>query len=415
MKKQIDRREFLRSAAAIGVGSVIACGSAMAGTNATKKAQLSKCQQVPRSILGKTGEEISSLSLGAAFDTIESPDILELALKWGVNYWDTAPQYEDGRSEIGIGKFFAKNPDVRKDIFLVTKASGAKSIADVEELLQSSLKVMNTSYIDLYYGVHNCDDPARLTDELKQWAASAKKRGLIRYFGFSTHKNMAKSIMAASKLDWIDAIMTTYNFRLMNDPELKAAVEACHKAGIAIIAMKVQGQKSKKYWRKGEDAKVEKVEKKFSSHFLEQGFTEGQAKVKAVLEDKKIASACLGKGNIEHLKLNIAAVLNKTKLTSADRDVFRNYAQQTCGGYCAGCGYICDAAVPDTPYVSEIMRYLMYYNSYDEKNEAKRLFAQIPAVARNRLLSIDYRGAQARCPQKLPIAELIAEAVEKLA
>ncbi len=56
----------------------------------------------------------------------------------------------------------------------------------------------------------------------------------------------------------------------------------------------------------------------------------------------------------------------------------------------------------------------MYYNSYGQQAEAKRLFAQIPAGVRNKLLNIDYSAAEARCPQRLPIRELITEAVNKL-
>jgi hypothetical protein len=57
----------------------------------------------------------------------------------------------------------------------------------------------------------------------------------------------------------------------------------------------------------------------------------------------------------------------------------------------------------------------MYYNSYGKQTEARQLFAQIPDNVRNKLLSIDYSPAEARCPQHLPIAKLVAEAVSKLA
>jgi len=71
--------------------------------------------------------------------------------------------------------------------------------------------------------------------------------------------------------------------------------------------------------------------------------------------------------------------------------------------------------MPDTAYVSDIMRYLMYYNSYGEQERARELFAKIPGKVRNKLLSTDYGPAEARCPQHLPIAKLVAEAVSKLA
>ena len=76
---------------------------------------------------------------------------------------------------------------------------------------------------------------------------------------------------------------------------------------------------------------------------------------------------------------------------------------------------LCDSALPDTPYVSDIMWYLMCYNSYGEQDRARELFAQIPGKVRNKLLRTDYKLAEARCPQHLPIGELVAEAVERLA
>jgi hypothetical protein len=265
---------------------------------------------------------------------------------------------------------------------------------------------MSTKYIDLYYGVHGLDDPAQLTDELKKWANEAKSRKLIRFFGFSTHKNMAECLQAAAKLDWIDAIMTSYNFRLMQDEKMQAAVEACYKAGIGLIAMKTQAL--------GQELETE-GDKKLAEHFLQRGFTNGQAKVKIVLEDQRISSACVGRENLAHLTLNIAAVLDKTKITQTDTEVFKQYAQATCSGYCAGCANICDSALPDTPCISEIMRYLMYYKSYDKHQEARQLFAKIPTSVRNKLLITDYSTAEACCPQHLPIGKFIAEAVSKLA
>jgi len=366
---------------------------------------------VPRRKLGKSGVEVPCLSLGMMYNVVENQIILRSSLQWGVNYWDTAHNYAGGNSERGIGKFLSKNPEVRKDIFLVTKASGARTAADVEKCLQTSLKRMNTSYIDLYCGVHGLDDPSQLTDELKQWAKDAKKRNLIRFLGFTTHSNMAQNLAAAARLDWIDAIMTSFNFRLMQDPKLLDAIEACHKAGIALIAMKTTG-KTIVGWARQEVETEE--DKKFSEKFLKQGFTQEQANIKVVLADKRISSACVGMENVAVLTSNAAAVLDKTKFTQGDMEIFKEYAAATCSGYCAGCANICDSVLPQTPYVSDIMRYLMYYNSYGDKDRAKELFAQIPSNIRGKLLSIDYSLAEARCPQHLPIGKFIAEAVSKL-
>jgi predicted aldo/keto reductase-like oxidoreductase len=120
-------------------------------------------------------------------------------------------------------------------------------------------------------------------------------------------------------------------------------------------------------------------------------------------------------GDIAMLTQNVAAVLDKTELTHADMRVFKEYTAATCSGYCAGCANICNAALPQIPYISDIMRYLMYYKNYGQQKEAKELFARIPRNVRNKLLTTDYSLAQARCPQHVPIAKLIAEAVKVLA
>ena len=396
----------MKNVAAVGLGSVFASDKAKAETNAPKKEQKPKFPQVPRRKLGKTGVDVPCMSLGS--NRLDNQIILRNAFQWGVNYWDTANSYMGGNSELNIGKYLSKNPDARKELFIVSKASGAKSVTDVQDRFQTSLKRMNIKYIDLYYGVHGLSDSVQLTNELRQWVKNAKKQKLIRFFGFSTHKNMAQNLFAAAKLRWIDVIMTSYNFRLMQDEKMQAAVEACHKAGIGLIAMKTLGRRS------GHKVETEE-DKKLVSQFLQRGFTEDQAKIKVVLQDKRINSACVGMNDVALLISNVAAVLDKTTLTQADIEAFKQYARATCSGYCAGCANICDSALPQTPYISEVMRYLMYYNSYAEKDRARKLFAQIPSEARNKLLSADYGLAEARCPQHLPIAKLMAEAVSKLA
>jgi len=423
-RDKINRRNFLKTVGVASLGSVLATCKGKeeeqpetTQTAAPKSAQEEKYPQVPKRKLGKTGVEVPCLSLGGTFNFVENQMILRKSLQYGVSLWDTAEGYAGGNSELGIGKFISENPEARKKLFIVTKAAGAITIADAEEHLKASLKRMNTGYIDLYYIMdripgrgysnHGLSDPVYLTDELRQWVKSAKKRKLIRFFGFSTHKNMAKCLAAAAKLGWIDAVMTTYSFRIMQDSELQASIEACHKAGIGLIAMKTQG-------RPQEKIETEK-DKKLAGHFLQRGFTEGQAKTKAVLQDERISSACVGMESVSVLTENVAAVLDKTKLTTEDMQVLKKYAQATCSGYCAGCAYICDSALPQVPYISDIMRYLMYYNSYGRHDEARELFAQIPASARNKLLNMDYSPAEARCPQHLPIGKLMADAVRKLA
>jgi predicted aldo/keto reductase-like oxidoreductase len=412
---KVNRRNFLKTIGAAGLGSVLASADAKSKPNAPEKPQKTQLPQVPKRKLGKTGVEVPCLSIGLMYNLLENQIILRKALEWGVNYWDTSTAYAGGNSELGIGKFFAGNPDARKDVFLVTKASGATNVAKVEKRLHTSFERMNTDYIDMYYGVHGLYDPSQLTNELKQWVKKAKKKKQIRFFGFSTHENIPQNLLAAARLGWIDAIMTSYNFRVMQDPQMPAAIEACHKAGVGLIAMKTQGKPVWEIRTEADKWVLTDAEKKLTENLLKRGFTTAQANIKIVLDDERFTSVCAGMTNVAHLVENVAVTFDKTKLTEADMKVFKDYAAATCSGYCAGCANICGAVLPKTLHVNDIMRYLMYYNSYGDRDSARELFAQIPARIRNKLLSIDYSPAEARCPQRMPIGKLMVEAVSKLA
>jgi predicted aldo/keto reductase-like oxidoreductase len=409
--KPINRREFLKTAAGAGFATAIVSSSVLAAAiDANKPAEPNTPAQaketylpVPTRPFGRANIPVPILSFGAMFDIVPNQILLYKTLQWGINYWDTANSYAGGNSEIGIGQFLAKNPDRRKEIFIVTKASGAKDAASRSQCLQSSLGRMNTNYVDLYYGVHALSDPAELTDELKQWAAQAKAKGQIKYFGFSTHKNMAECLLAASKLDWIDAIMTSYNYRLMKNANLSAAVDACHKAGIALIAMKTQAQRS--------DIEDDKT---LDNHFIQKGFTEGQAKIKTVLQDNRICSACVTMKSVAIITSNATAVLDKTELNRNDLDFMDSYAKQTCSGYCAGCANLCAAAVPQMPYICDVLRSLMYYRKYGDTDLAKEVFAEVAARVNSPISGFDYRLAEKVCPNRLPIGFLMREAQKLL-
>jgi len=415
-KNRLDRRGFLKTVGAAGIGSVLVgggCAQKGAEAPAIQPSQADYAK-VPRRVLGRTGVEIPCVGLGGVFNLIENQTILGATLEYGIDYWDTATNYSNTKSQQGIGRYLAAHPGLREKIFLVSKPIDLEdeipNVAQFEEDLHTSLKRMNTDYVDLYCGLHGMWDAAQLTDEVRDWAASAKKRGLIRYFGFSTHANMAACLAAAAKCDWVDVILTMYNFQWAEDEEMQKALDACYNAGIGLIAIKTQRKASLEPLDSfSED------EHKLVTHFTERGFTPGQAKLKFVLDDKRFAAAAVGMNELDVLKQNVAAALDKTQLTEKDRSVLHEYARATCSGYCAGCADICRAAVPDVPYINHIMRYLMYYNSYGHEERAKRLFRRIPKSVRRRLLKVDYSLAEARCPNRLPIRRAVEEAVTKLA
>ncbi|MHC1726414.1 MAG: aldo/keto reductase [Syntrophobacteraceae bacterium] len=402
--KAYSRREFFKLAGIAGAGSVLLPSGALqaAGPEAQKPAPAA---EVPLRPFGKTGVNVSCLSLGGMFDIPSNQLLLRQALKWGVTYWDTADCYEGGNSEAGIGQYLKKNPEARQKIFLVSK-SDRRDPKGLSDLLERSLQRMNTDYIDLYF-IHGMSKIDEIKKETKAWVEKAKAQGKIRFFGFSSHSNMEDLMVKASKLGWIDGIMMTYNFRLMRSGKMRAAVDECRKAGIGLTAMKTQG---------GGSVSVEsEAELEMGGRFLKKGFTDAQAKLKAVWEEPSIASICSQMPNMTILMSNIAAALDQTKLSAADLDLMDQYAAETAQGYCAGCTGICEQALSAGAPVGDIMRYLMYHNSYGDVERAKACFAAIPPAVRERLTLIDYSGAERICPQKLRIGELVRRASTILA
>jgi predicted aldo/keto reductase-like oxidoreductase len=392
-----SRRKFLKSAGVAGVGSILAPAKqlfAASGGLAT----------IPTRPFGKTGVQVSILSLGGIVDLLSNQLLLKQAVNRGITYWDTAHSYSGGRSEKGIGKYFAKYPQDRKKIFLVTK-SGAWSIKGMTRDLNDSLERMHTDYVDLFF-VHGIRSISAMDDDIKSWGERAKKEGKIRFFGFSTHSNMEECLLKGARLGWIDGIMMTYNYRLMHSDDMRRAVAACVKAGIGLTAMKTQGG--------GQVRTDSETELKLAGRFLQKGFTDAQAKLKAVWQNPQISSICSQMPNMTILMSNVAAALDKTQLSARDTSLLQRYAEETRSAYCSGCTAICESCVEGEAPIGDVMRYLMYCNSYDNDKLAVDGFNKIPPKTRLRLARLDYSVAERNCPQGLPIAKLMREAKKKL-
>ncbi len=348
--------------------------------------------------------EVSILSLGGMFDIPSNQLLLRQAMRWGVTHWDTAASYSGGRSEQGIGQFFERNSDARKEIFLVTK-SEARNTREMTESLNRSLERMKTDYVDLYF-VHAVRNVNGFNAEIKAWAEQAKSQGKIRFFGFSTHSNMEDCLMGAAGLGWIDVIMMTYNFRIMHTDRMKRAVDACTRAGIGLTAMKTQG---------GGSVRIDsESEMRMGGRFLQEGFTDGQAKLLAVWEDSRIANICSQMPNLTLLMSNVAAALQRTSLSREGKEDLMRFARETASSYCAGCSDICEGGLGRHVPVQDVMRCLMYHRN-GRADAARELFASIPEETRRHMARDDFGRVEAMCPQKMPIGKLMKDALSALA
>jgi predicted aldo/keto reductase-like oxidoreductase len=391
------RRAFLKAACATGVASALPLKNfpALASDEAVV---------VPTRAFGKTGIEVPVLGFGTSLHVAFSQLLLKQAAKWGATYWDTANTYMGGNSENAIGKYFAKYPEDRKKVFLVTKSHDSNADGRTRDL-NLSLERMQTDYIDLYLA-HSVWSTDELDAQTKRWAQKAKAEGTIRFFGFSTHSNMAECLLGAAGLGWIDGIMMTYNYRLMHSDDMRRAVDACVGAGIGLTAMKTQGG--------GQVQTDSATELELAGRFLQKGFTDGQAKLKAVWQNPQIASICSEMPNMTLLMSNVAAAVDKTGLSAQDRQLMRKYAQETRSDYCNGCSGICESAVAAEVPIGDVMRYLMYARSYGNHKKASGHFKKIPQKTREQMVHLDYASAEQKCPRKMAIGKLMRAAVEEL-
>jgi len=162
-------------------------------------------------------KEFSRLALGAwvfggahwAGQSVhDSKSVMEVALRRGMNHFDTAEGYGDGRSETLIGDFLRAEPMRREKVFLATKGYLEEpTAATIRKSLQGSLERLGVEYVDLYY-VHwprHSADLRPVFEELQR----AKDEGKIRAIGASNF-NIAQ-LDAARSVCAIHAHQFCYN------------------------------------------------------------------------------------------------------------------------------------------------------------------------------------------------------------
>ena len=356
--------------------------------------------QVPRKTLGKTGKKVPILLFGAAVDLDKKFDPkMAAAFRYGVDYIDAAAMYGGGTCEARVGNFH-KRAKLRDKLWITSK-SQAHEPARFAKTLDNSLKELKTDHIDLYF-LHALQEEKYLSPDMEKLAAKLKKEGKIRHFGFSCHHgNVAELLHAAAKRPWVDVVMFRYNFRTYGDKALNKAIDAAAKANVGLIAMKTQGSA----------VSFESRWKKFNKPGR---FNKHQAVLKAVWADDRIAAAVSHMDSLEKLRENVAAALDKTKLTRVELDSIDRYAEATSNQACDGCNHICNGAVAGHTQIGDTLRFLMYHDVYGETDKARRLFSEMPAEARA-LAARDFGPANAACPKGIDVASHMKRALRVLA
>src|SRR5947209_9493914 len=152
----MNRRDFVK----------VTTTAALASTLPASIFAESRQGEMPRRTLGKTGEKVSMVGLGGYHigqqqDENESIRIIRTALDSGINFLDNCWDYNDGASEVRMGK--ALRDGYRQKAFLMTKIDGqTKKAAAVQ--LDESLRRLQTDHIDLlqFHEVIRMNDPERI-------------------------------------------------------------------------------------------------------------------------------------------------------------------------------------------------------------------------------------------------------------
>jgi len=152
--------------------------------------------EMPTRTLGRTGVKVSLIGLGGwhlGFKQIDddlSVRIIRTAVDNGINFMDNCWDYNDGASEVRMGK--ALRDGYRERVFLMTKIDG-RTKAEATKQLDESLRRMQVDHIDLvqHHEILRFEDPHRIFDDEGANAAllEARDAGKIRFIGFTGHKD----------------------------------------------------------------------------------------------------------------------------------------------------------------------------------------------------------------------------------
>ncbi|RZU43419.1 aldo/keto reductase [Edaphobacter modestus] len=244
------RRDFLKSASAVGIASAVPLASAQ--TPASRPTTRPESPGMIYRNLGTTGERVSAIGLGG-YHIGKSPDadasirLIRSAIDAGITFMDNCWDYNDGISEVRMGH--ALRDGYRQKVFLMTKMDG-RTKESYNKQLEQSLGRLQTDIIDLvqFHEVIRMEDPDRIfaPGGALEAAVAARQAGKIRYIGFTGHKDPAVHLrmleMAQKHNFHLDTVQMPINvmdahFRSFTKEVLPVAL----KQGVGVLAMKTFG------------------------------------------------------------------------------------------------------------------------------------------------------------------------------
>jgi len=353
---------------------------------------------------GSTGVKVSRLGFGAMRlprNEKKAVEVLRRAIELGVNYIDTAPGYLDGDSEKFVGRAIR---DCRDKVILATKnpikdASGENWL----RRLDASLKRMGVDYIDFYHMWSISWQVYR--EKIDQprgplWAAEkALKDGLIKYLCFSFHdkpENMIKIIDTGH----FSTVLCQYNLLDRANEEAMAYAKA-KGLGVAVMGPVGGGRLAQS---------SQEIAKLIPSGVQ----STPEAALRFVLSNPNVDITLSGMSTIEMVEENVKVAAREVHLTAQEREQIIQITERNkklLELYCTGCKYClpCPREV-NIPRNFELLNYHRVWGLTDYAREQYKGLADHEKASN----CISCHQCESKCPQRLPIAKKLAEAVQVL-
>jgi len=194
----------------------------------------------------KTDVLVSMLGTGAmrlpladgAIDYPRARDLIETGLDGGINYIDTAYVYNDGESEKVVGKILSNG--WRDKVYIATKMPSweLEKPGDQEPRLQTQLDRLQTSCIDfcLLHALNKRYWENALKSDSLAWLDEEKRRGRIRFAGFSFHDDFEVFKTIVDAYDW-DFCQIQYNYAQSDIQAGMRGLKYAHSKGIGVAVM----------------------------------------------------------------------------------------------------------------------------------------------------------------------------------
>lgn len=346
---------------------------------------------------------------GTPIDEEKTEEMVDFALRHGVNYFDTAYGYHDGTSEVVMGKVLGKYP--RDSYYLATKFPGydLSNMDKVDTIFEEQLGKCGMEYFDFYllHNIYekNIDPYLDPKYGIMDYLLKQKENGRIRHLGFSAHgryDTMKRFLEAyGDKMEFCQIQLNYLDWKLQ---DAKAKVELLNEYHIPIWVMEpLRGGKLAELSAENE-AKLHALRPEEAVPAWAFRFLQSIPGVTIVLS---------GMSNRDQLEKNIATFAEDRPLNEEEMTAILEAADSMLDVLpCTACRY----CVSHCPKGLDIPTLLSLYN---ETRFVNGLITHMAVDALDEEKRPDAcagcHSCEAVCPQQLEIAGAMKDFVRKLA